>query len=240
MFNIDVTKLTELEKQVLDRLSDYSQKNAPPRIIEAAKICECSVSNVSKAIKKAGFRGYKAYINYLYYGDQPTRETIPEIERLKRILDEFDISLVHEFVELLSRHEKIVLFGYGPSFIAAQYFEYKLRFCTEGFVTTAPDENSLVNMVDGTTLLAIFSTTGQYRSFRELTQKAMERGAEVVVVSEEYNPHLMEDCGRYYVLSNHRQSDDLRPYEKTRTVFFIFFEQVIQTILADKVRRDLT
>lgn len=199
---------------------------------------KCSVSNVSKAIKKAGFAGYKAYINFLYFDERPTKATIPEIERLKLVLDEFDITLVHEFVELISQHEKIVLFGYGPSFIAAQYFEYKLRFCTDGFVTTAPDENSLINLVDDSTLLVIFSTTGQYRSFKDLSHQAKERGAEVVVVSEEYNPHLMEDCGRYYVLSNHRQSDELRPYEKTKTVFFIFFEQVIQTILTNRKLRN--
>lgn len=237
MFNIDVTKLTELEQRVLDRLSDYAKENVPPKIVDAAEICECSVSNVSKAIKKAGFGGYKAYINFLYYDERPATKTIPEIERLKLILDEFDITLVHEFVELISQHERILLFGYGPSFIAAQYFEYKLRFCIDGFVTTAPDENSLINMVDDSTLLAIFSTTGQYRSFRDLSHRANEGGADVVVVSEEYNPHLMEDCDRYFVLSNHRQSDDLRPYEKTRTVFFIFFEQVIQTILANRELR---
>jgi hypothetical protein len=53
----------------------------------------------------------------------------------------------------------------------------------------------------------------------------------VVLVSEEFNPLLMENCNRYFVLTGHKQSDALRPYEKTRTVFFIFFEEVIKRIL---------
>jgi len=35
-------------------------------------------------------------------------------------------------------------------------------------------------------------------------------------------------------LSQHKQPDILKPHEKTRSVFFIFFEQVLQNILRDK------
>lgn len=52
-----------------------------------------------------------------------------------------------------------------------------------------------------------------------------------VIVTEGFNPSLMDNCDRYLVLSRHNQSDNLRPYEKTRTVFFIFLEQVVQKIL---------
>ncbi len=235
MFNIDTTKLNDTERRVVDDLTAYAKGNPAPRIVEAARICGCSVSQVSKAVKKAGFSGYKRFIYYLYYNEQPKEQPLDELDRLKKVISDFDVSQVDEFVDLISRHEKIVLFGYGPSHICAEYFEYKLRFCTSAFITTPPDEQSVKNMLDETSLLAIFTTTGQYRSFEALTQHAKDRGADVVVVSEEFNPLLMENCSRYFVLTQHKQSDELRPYEKTRTVFFIFFEQVIKKILSGRV-----
>lgn len=191
---------------------------------------------MSKAIKKAGFSGYKQYVSYLYHGNQPKTESPKEIERLKRSLADFDQTLVEQFVELINRHEKIILFGYGPSQIVAQYFEYKLRLCVSAFIATPPDEQTVSNMVDDTTLLAIFSTTGQYKSFEGIFKHAKSRGSDVVVISEEFNPLLMETCDRYLVLTQYKQPDSLKPYEKTRTLFFIFIEQVIQEILAARAQ----
>ncbi|HAE22256.1 MAG TPA: RpiR family transcriptional regulator [Spirochaetaceae bacterium] len=240
MFSVDTTKLNALERKVIDDLIAYSKTRPAPRILDAAKICACSASQVSKAIKKAGFSGYKDFMQCLYVGPQPKTafraQALDELERLKRVLEDFDMSTVDEFAELIESHEKITLFGYGPSLISAQYFEYKLRFCSNAFVTTAPDEQSAKSMLDRSSLLVIFSTTGQYRSFESLTLEAKKQEADVVVVSEEFNPLLMENCNRYFVLTSHKQSDSLKPYEKTRTVFFIFFEQVIQKILWDKAK----
>ncbi len=237
MFNVDTTKLNALEKKVVDTLVAYKQTGPAPKIPEAAQLCGCSVSQVSKAIKKAGFKGYKDFIQHLYLGKPPQAEGLEELERLKRVIDDFDLSTVDEFVELIYAHEKITLFGYGPSLISAQYFEYKLRFCFSAFVTTAPDEQSAKSLLDRSSLLVIFTTTGQYRSFEALTQEAKRKGADVVVVSEEFNPLLLENCNRYFVLTRHTQSEALKPYEKTRTVFFIFFEQVIQRILLRAEKR---
>lgn len=231
MFNIDTTKLNELEQKILSDLTTYAKSNPAPKIVEAAKICGSSVSQVSKAIKKAGFNGYKKFMYYLYFGDQPKPETLDELERLKKVLENFDITMVNEFVDLISSHGKIILFGYGPSMICAQYFEYKLRFCSNASITTPPDEQSAKSLLDATSLLIILTTTGQYRSFENLTLHAKSKGADVVVVSEEFNPMLLENCNRYFVLTQHKQSDNFRPYEKTRTVFFIFLEQVIQNML---------
>ena len=234
MINVDANRLNRLEKQILETLRAYAKTNPAPKIVEAAQICGCSVSQVSKAVKKAGFGGYKAYIRYLYYGERPKTEALVEIERLKRILEEFDVALVDEFVELLRGHQKVVLFGYGPSAICAQYVEYKLRFCVDAVVAVPRDETSLRSMVDETTLLVILTTTGQYRSFHDVSLHAQQQGADVVVVSEEFNSVLMEDCTRYFVLAHHKQSDTLEPYQKTRTVFFIFFEQVVQRMMTER------
>lgn len=233
MFNIDETKLNALERSVLDALAAYARDHEPPVIVDAARVCGCSVSQVSKAIRKAGFVGYKPFIRYLYYGEAPEQPALPEIERLKLVLAEFDSALVDEMADLIRSHEKIVLFGYGPSYLCAQYFEYKLQFCTGGFISSPQDEASVVRLLDAKTLLVILTTTGQFRSFETLLGAAKERGVDAVVVTEEFNPGLMSGCERYFVLSRHNQSGALRPHEKTRTVFFIFLEQVVQKILAE-------
>lgn len=236
MFNVDKTRLNHSEHKIVDELVAHAKNNPSLKITEAAEICGCSVSQVSKVIKKAGFSGYKDFIQVLNTGERPLTPALGELERLKRVIEDFDITAVDEFVSLIYEHEKIVLFGYGPSLISTQYFEYKLRFCSSAFVTTAPDEQSAKSMLDRSNLLVIFTTTGQYRSFKSLTIEAKKKGADVVVVSEEFNPLLLENCDRYFVLTRHKQAETLKPHEKTRTVFFIFFEQVIQRILQDKAQ----
>jgi DNA-binding MurR/RpiR family transcriptional regulator len=236
MFTIDKTRLNPSERKIVDELVAHAKNRPSLKITEAAEICSCSVSQVSKAIKKAGFSGYKNFIQLLYAGERPRAPALDELERLKGVIEDFDAAVIDEFVSLIYEHDKIILFGYGPSLISTQYFEYKLRFCSNAFVTTAPDEQSANSMLDRSNLLIIFTTTGQYRSFQSLTIEAKRKGADVVVVSEEFNPLLLENCNRYFVLTRHKQSDTLKPHEKTRTVFFIFFEQVIQKILQDKAR----
>ncbi len=238
MYSIDASKLNPSERKVLDTLSSHAKYKPAPTITEAASICGCSSSLVSKAVKKAGFSGYKQYIRYLYFGDIPHKESWDELERLKHVIDAFDMSLVDEFVDLMRSHKKIMLFGYGPSYICAEYFEYKLRLCTDSFITTLPDEASIRNMAGPESLLAIFTATGQYRSFQEIVLYAKSRGTDVVIISEEFNVLLMENCDRYVVLSHHNQSGNLQPYEKTRTVFFIFIEQVVQKLLKDRNERE--
>lgn len=236
MFNVDTTRLTPLDRRIVDSLVAHAQQNPSFRIAEAAEICGCSISQVSKAIRKAGFSGYKHFIRVLYAGEQPRQPAPDELERLKRVLEEFDISAVDEFARIIEGHERIILFGYGPSLICAQYFEYKLRFCSTAFVSTAPDEESARSLLEQASLLVIFTATGQYRAFGSLAQEAGVKGADVVVVSEEFNPLLLDNCSRYFVLTRHTQPDTLKPHEKTRTVFFIFLEEVIQRFQRDKAQ----
>ena len=231
MVKIDETRLNPLEKKVLESLKEYSRKNDAPRIIDAAEICECSVSLVSKAVKKAGFGGYKQFMRYLYYKESPQKVLTDELNRIKQIIDDFDTSLTSEIVKLILSHKKIFLFGFGPSYICAQYIEYKLRFCINSFIAVPPDETSLRNLLDDESLLIILTATGKYRSFKEITDFAKSKGADAVIVSEEFNPALMEDCDRYFFLSRHNQSEELQPHQKTRTAFFIFFEEVIHRII---------
>jgi DNA-binding MurR/RpiR family transcriptional regulator len=85
-------------------------------------------------------------------------------------------------------------------------------------------------MADNKTLLVIFTTTGTFKSFEDVYKSTKEKGCTVLVVSAEYNPSLVNSCDNLFWLSKYNQSDELLPHEKTRTVFFIFIEEVIQRL----------
>lgn len=233
MLNLDTTKLNPLDQRIVDQIVAQGRRNPSLKIREVAEICGCSISQVSKAVRKAGFSGYKEFLHILSTGEQPLKPALAELERLKKVIDELDIAAVDEFARLIERHEKIILFGYGPSLVCAQYFEYKLHIRSSAFVTTAPDERTARSLLERTSLLIILTTTGQFRSFGDLALDARAKGADVVVVSEEFNPQLLETCSRYFVLTRHKQPDTLEPYEKTRTVFFIFLEEVVNRLQRD-------
>lgn len=54
------------------------------------------------------------------------------------------------------------------------------------------------------------------------------------MIVEEYNTELFGQCDRIFWLCKYPQPATLQPYEKSRTVFFIFFEEIIQRLIARK------
>ena len=62
-FNTD--NLNEFEKRILETLNLECKKNKKLRIINAAELCGCSTSKISKTVKKLGFNNYKQYVNFI-------------------------------------------------------------------------------------------------------------------------------------------------------------------------------
>lgn len=230
MINVNVSNLNILEKQIFDKLQDYSKSNPRFRITKAAELCDCSVSKISKYVKKLGFPNFKQYLDFLYGIEQPKEAFSNELTRLKTFIDDFDSEMVDEFLELIQNHDKIVFFGYGPSLLCAQYFEYRLRTCSNKTIMAVSDEISVTSMVDETTLLVVLTVTGTFHSFEKVYNKAKSRGCEVAIVVEEYNTSLFEQCDKIFWLTKDSQPEHLKAYEKSRTVHFIFLEEVIQKI----------
>jgi DNA-binding MurR/RpiR family transcriptional regulator len=231
MINIDFNKLNPLEKKINETLITLSKNAYNITINQAAEACDCSLSKISKFVKKLGFNNYKQYMDFLYGKELPEKKSLIELDRIKNFIDAFDISLVDEFIELMNSYEKIILFGYGPSFICTQYFEYKLRINTNKFVIAVPDEISVESLIDDKSLLVIFSTTCKFKSFDRLNKLSKEKNCQVLLVVEEYNDSLISNYNKIFWLSKFPQPDDLKPYEKSRIVFFIFIEEVIQHII---------
>ncbi|MDY0290209.1 MAG: hypothetical protein RBR15_15390 [Sphaerochaeta sp.] len=127
MISIDFTALNALERTIHERLQGSAKVLPTLTITEAARLCGCSVSKVSKFSKKLGFPNFKQYVAFLYDREKEHKETSSELERIQAFITHFDRRLVDEMIDLIAGHERIVLFGYGPSLLCAQYIEYRLR-----------------------------------------------------------------------------------------------------------------
>lgn len=230
MIKIDSNNLNPLEHQIYETLMEYSKNNPKFRITQAAELCGCSVSKISKFVKKLGFVNFKQYLEFLYGGDVLQTQHSNELERIKTFIDEFDQKLTDEFLALINSHDRIVFFGYGPSLLCAQYFEYRLRTCSNKMVMAVSDKVSVSSMVDENTLLVILTITGTFQSFENVYNETKRKGGDVAMVVEEYNTALFDQCDKIFWLSNNPQPRHLKPHEKSRTTFFIFLEEVIQRI----------
>ncbi len=232
MINIDFSKLNTLEKFIHEKLQTYSKEVDSIRITDAATYCECSVSKISKFVKKLGFQNYKQYLDFLYGRTSIDQTPSTELERISKFIQQFDSSKVDELLSLIESHNKIVLFGYGPSLLCAQYFEYRLRTCTNKIIIAVADEISVASMTDEDTLLILVTVTGTFHTFENIYHASKEKGCEVAMIVEEYNTDLFHQCDQIFWLSEYNQPSFMKPYEKSRTVFFIFFEEVIQKLMA--------
>lgn len=235
MITVDLSALNPLEKQIHEQMVRHSKTMPAIRINDAAEFCCCSVSKISKFVKKLGFSNYRQYLDFLYGREIPPAAGSGELKRLSSFINTFDTAMVDELLALIDSHDKIALFGYGPSLLCAQYFEYRFRNCSDKTTMAVSDEVTLKNMVDDSTLLLVITETGRFQSFRDIFDAAVEKGAKAVIIAEEYNTDLLDQCHRIFWLSPSPQPAHLKPYEKSRTLFFIFLEEVIQRLLQRKL-----
>ncbi|PLW78296.1 MurR/RpiR family transcriptional regulator [Cohaesibacter celericrescens] len=231
MINIDFDALNPLEQQIHSTLQQHSKTVDAIRITQAADLCNCSVSKISKFSKKLGFATYKQYLDFLYDRKLPEPGHSSELQRVGQFIQDFDSSKVDELVKLINANDKLVLLGYGPSFLCAQYFEYRFKTCTNKVTIAVPDDLSATSMTDETTLLLIFTVTGTFKSFDDIYQDTKRKGGDVALIVEEYNPSLITQYDKIFCLTQSTQSGDLEAYEKSRTVFFIFMEEVLRVLM---------
>ncbi len=234
MLHIDFTRLNALEKTIHEKLQDARTTQPTLRIAQAAALCGCSVSKISKFTKKLGFTSFKQYVEFLY-DDTETKRQSPssDLDRIQTFIAHFDETLVDEMIRLISEHERIVLFGYGPSLLCAQYLEYRLRTASPKVIIAVVDDLGVASMTDASTLLLIFTVTGTYRDFTQMYSAASQKGATVVIVVEHYNVSLLSQCDRIFFLTDQPNAEDMVAYEQSRTLLFIFMEEVIQKIARD-------
>jgi DNA-binding MurR/RpiR family transcriptional regulator len=231
--NININKLNSLELSVHTKLSEVIKERDDLKILDAAEYCEVSPSKVSKLVRKLGFESFKQYKQY--FGGQPMIQEIKhvssELERLKDFIENFDPTLVDEFLALYQKYNRIVLFGLGPSFICVEYFAYKLSLISGKNILVSQGEDYAQHLADEETLLVVFSVTGKFISFESLFNSVKSKGAEVLLILEEFDNSSNIKADHIFYLTKSTQNDKLLPYEKTRTVFYIFIEEIIARLM---------
>lgn len=234
MININTNNLNELETKIHNLLTDAinSNKHLKIKISDAALICDCSTSKISKYVKKLGFENFKQYIQYMN-GDIDFKKSknSGELERLIESIENLDTNLIEDFASKFADYDKIFLFGYGPSLYCAEYFEYKLSIHLNKTISTIKDILIAKNMVDDKSIVIAFTTTGKFASFSEIYELCCEKGSAFTLVCEEYNTSLLNDYENVLFLTNGIQSHDLMHFEKTRSMTFIFIEEVISSLI---------
>lgn len=231
MLDIDINNLNPLEQMIHKKITAQLKQNGALTITQAASICDCSASKISKYVKKLGFQNYKQYMDFMCGRKMPQKESSSEFDRIRNFMDEFDLSLIDKFIDLIDRYEKIILLGYGPSHYCTQYFEFRLRLIIKQTVIAVADETSARALIDDKTLFIVFSATGTYLSFDSILHTVHEKGGQSLLIAEEYNPSIVPTEGMIYFLTNSSQTFTTVPYEKSRAIFFIFIEEVIHTLL---------
>jgi DNA-binding MurR/RpiR family transcriptional regulator len=235
MINVNIEKLNPLELSVHNKLLKIIRENGNIRIVEAAEYCEVSSSKVSKLVRKLGFENFKQYKRFLR-GEQISegKKKSSELERLKNYIENFDPVLIDNFLSIFNKYNKIVLFGLGPSFICVEYFAYKLALLSRKSISVAQSEDYAGRLIDKETLLIVFSVTGKFSSFENLLNTVKSCGAKMLLILEEYNTSLALEIDNMFYLTRSTQDENLLPFEKTRTVFFIFIEEVIAKLKSDQ------
>lgn len=239
IININLNKLNDLELSVHNKLSEIITASEQLKILEAAEYCGVSPSKVSKLVRKLGFENFKQYKQFFggYPIIQEDKRISSELERLKQFIESFDHTLVDEFITLFKKYNRIVLFGLGPSFICVEYFAYKLALVSEKNILVSQVEDHAQHLVDEDTLLIVFSVTGKFSSFENLFNGVMSKGAEILLILEEYDNSSALKADNIFFLTQSTQSEKLLPYEKTRTVFFIFIEEILAKLMEENEKR---
>lgn len=228
MYIVNKDLLNPLERNIYSILIKEIRINDKLSITDAASICSCSPSKISKFVQKLGFKNYKEYLGFT--SGKSLTVISNENERLDKFLENFNPDIVNYFVTYLQKFEKIILFGYGPSFIAGQYFEYKLRNLLDIPIFAVAHETSINDLLSKNTLVVIFSITGQFKSFKELYDDIASKNGKVAFILEEGRTEFLEAYDYTITLSNYLQNPAIQPHEKTRTTFFIFIEAVIKRL----------
>ncbi|WP_337262398.1 MULTISPECIES: MurR/RpiR family transcriptional regulator [unclassified Serratia (in: enterobacteria)] len=231
MIKIDYKSLNALEKKLLDSTKECIQHNSTVSITELSAQFDVSTSKISKFVRKLGFESFKQYKKFIIseHNDAPPAKPSSELQRIADYIANFDDNLAHDFWLKIKDCNKLIIYGLGPSYICADYFAYRLRIFSDVFTLATNEVTTVRNSDSKDTKLLVLSTTGLFKSFDEDLSGLNYK--EIIFLFEEfrYFPKLQQNT--LFYLTNSGGNSELKPYEKSRTLFFIFLEEVIQKFM---------
>ncbi|MGG5333003.1 MurR/RpiR family transcriptional regulator [Enterococcus sp. AZ163] len=232
---LQLDRLNELETQIHQTLSDISQERPSMTITEAAEATGVSPSKISKFVKKIGFSGYKEYFRFLTGKELVKKKKLnSEFARIQDFMENFDAETVSYLAEQIKTHDKIILFGYGPTSICMEYFGYKLTYIIDKNVIQATQSSMIPSLLTENSLLLVFTVAGKFAQFDHLFEEAKRHRTKALLIIEEFNASLNLDQQEIIYLTKSHQDEQLNSHEKTRTVLMMFIEEVIRELSKQK------
>ncbi len=231
MISFDTEKLNKLEKSIYEKTELFIKNNPKISITNLAQQCEVSPSKISKTIKKLGFKNFKEYKLFVSGMLDYSKKDCTEIDRIKNFLDTFDLELIDDFIKLMEQYEKIIFFGTGPTFSSLYYFTYKLNIVFKKNIFYTNEEIAVDTQLDEKTLLVVFSVSGKYTKYKELSDMVKIKGGEIAFVFEELNTDIEIKENPIFYLTKSFQNSNLQQHEKSRSIFFIFYELIFISLL---------
>lgn len=231
MFTLNTESLNPLEQQIHSTLTIQFAQKPDLTIQEAASSCGCSASKISKYIKKLGFPSYKQYRQYMTGRSHAGEKRFDEISRIQNFLTSFDLSIADQFLDTIAQYDKALILGYGPSRYAAEYLEMRIRWNMNRNAVCLSDLTVMDALIDQNTLLIIFTTSGRFTSFEDVIKLVKKRGGKTIILIEEMNTEIYSDDATLIYFTDTRQTCSDVPYVKSRAIFFLFIEIVLQRYL---------
>lgn len=229
---INFKNLNSLEQKIHATLITGWQQNILAKdssIQTLANYCNVSESKISKFVRKSGFNSLKSYREFIT-NDRGNFNWHNELEKLIFLTQNYDTTIVDDVINEMNNYSKIIIFGYGPSYIAGQYFAYKLNFKNDKFVLAINDELLLNNIIDKQTLVIFLSETTRFKSFKATVDAVNSKDATSLFIVGEFifAPELSEQ--KIVYLTEFKPDNSKKAFEKTRIHFFLFFEMIIEKL----------
>lgn len=226
--------LNELEREIYDTLKIEVRADRNLKIIQAAKLCNVSTSKISKFCKKLGFENYKQYKIYISTNKIESTTQSAELNRISNYIKTFNQKDLRNIHRKFTDCNRIVLYGFGPSLIALEYFAYRLRMNSNIDIITTSDETVLECALNKETLVLIYTVSGKFRSFEKIVNLSKKFKSRLLILQEELDLNTKVKPKDIFYLTNTCQYSHDLPYNKTRTIFFIFIEELISYIQEQK------
>lgn len=186
-------------------IADFFIKNKESRSFKADNIAKelfVSKAALSRFAKKIGFSGYREFISFYKEEIENSFEmkftnltqrvlyTYQEIqEKSYTLIDEMQIQRV---VEMISLANKVYIYGYGNSGLAA--LEFKMRFMRLGLNIEAITDMHLMKMNDVVLnkgdLLIVLSISGL--TLQPFIEKAASKNIEIISMTANLQPYIKE------------------------------------------------
>ncbi|MFV0246450.1 MAG: MurR/RpiR family transcriptional regulator [Mycoplasmatales bacterium] len=224
-------KMTDSEHHIANIILNNYAEICDMTITDFSALSNVSNAMITKYAKNCGFDGYKELRYYIKSENITPEQNDYEIkEKILKYFDSFDTSIIQKVREEIIQVDSILLFGKGTSYSLCEFMVPRLRASFKKSVISENNNIEIQNelLMPGKKILFIISASGNVDKFREIIRSAKEKGIKVIIISEINIPNISSKCDIYINLLPDSFSLDPN-IVRGRTLFFIFFETLVQS-----------